>query len=31
MSTLADVTRDALSLPVEDRVVLARHVWETGE
>jgi len=31
MSTLADVTRDALSLSVDDRVVLARRVWESLE
>ncbi len=29
MSTLTDVTKEALSLPVEDRVVLAQRVWES--
>lgn len=31
MSTLTDVTKEALSLPVEDRVVLAQRVWESME
>lgn len=31
MSTLTDVTREALSLPVEDRVVLAQRVWDSME
>lgn len=31
MSTLADVTKEALSLPVEDRVVLAQRVWDSME
>ncbi len=29
MSTLTDVTKEALTLPVEDRVVLAQRVWES--
>jgi len=29
MRTLSDVTKEALSLPVEDRVVLAQRVWES--
>ena len=31
MSTLTDVTREALSLPVEERVVLAQRVCESLE
>ena len=31
MSTLTDVTREALSLPVEDRVLLAQRVWDSIE
>lgn len=31
MSTLTDVTKEALSLPVEDRVILAQRVWESVE
>ena len=31
MSTLTDVTREALSLPVEERVLLAQRVWESIE
>jgi putative addiction module component (TIGR02574 family) len=31
VSTLTDVTKEALSLPVEDRVVLAQFVWESME
>ena len=31
MSTLADVTKEALSLPVDDRVVLAQRVWDSME
>jgi len=31
MSTLADVTKEALSLPVEERVVLLQRVWESLE
>ena len=31
MSALADVTKLALSLPVEDRVALARRVWDSVE
>ena len=31
MRTLADLTKEALSLPVEDRVVLAQRVWESME
>lgn len=29
MSTLTDVTKQALALPVEERVVLAQRVWES--
>lgn len=29
MSTLTDVTEDALSLPVEDRVVLTQRVYDS--
>lgn len=29
MSTLTDVTQEALSLSIEDRVVLAQRVWES--
>ena len=31
MRTLSEVTKEALSLPVEDRVVLAQRVWESME
>lgn len=31
MSTLTDVTKEALGLPVEDRVVLAQRVWDSVE
>ena len=31
MRTLADLTKEALSLPVEDRVVLAQRVWDSIE
>ncbi len=31
MSTLTDVTKKAMALPVEDRVVLAQRVWESVE
>ena len=31
MSTLTDVTKEALSLPAEDRVLLAQRVWESIE
>jgi len=31
MSTLTDVTKEALDLPVEDRVVLAQRVWDSVE
>jgi len=31
MSTLTDVTKQALALPVEERVVLAQRVWESVE
>jgi len=31
MSTLSDVTKDALSLPADDRAVLAQRVWESME
>ena len=31
MSTLNDVTKEALSLPVEDRVILAHRVWDSVE
>jgi len=29
MSTLADVTKQVLALPVEERVVLAQRVWDS--
>jgi putative addiction module component (TIGR02574 family) len=29
MSALTDVTKKAMALPVEDRVVLAQRVWES--
>ena len=29
MSTLTDVTKEALSLSIEDRVVLAQRVWDS--
>jgi len=29
MSMLADVTKQALALPVEERVVLAQRVWDS--
>lgn len=31
MTTLANVTKKALSLPVEDRIILAQRVWESVE
>ncbi len=31
MSTLNDLTKEALSLPVEDRVILAHRVWDSVE
>ena len=31
MTTLTDVTKEALSLSVEDRVVLAQRVWDSVE
>jgi putative addiction module component (TIGR02574 family) len=31
MSTLTDVTKEALALSIEDRVVLAQRVWESIE
>ncbi|MBM4048728.1 MAG: addiction module protein [Planctomycetes bacterium] len=31
MKTLSDVTKEALALPVEDRVVLAQRVWQSVE
>jgi putative addiction module component (TIGR02574 family) len=31
MSTHTDVTKEALSLPVDDRVVLAQRVWDSME
>ena len=31
MSTLTDVTKQALALPVEDRVILAQRVWDSIE
>jgi len=31
MSTLTDVTKQALALPAEERVVLAQRVWESVE
>ncbi len=31
MSTLTDVTKKALSLEVDDRVVLAQRVWDSIE
>ena len=31
MSSLTDVTQEALSLSVEDRAVLAQRVWESME
>ena len=29
MSTLANVTKQVLALPVEERIVLAQHVWDS--
>jgi len=29
MSMLTDVTKKAMALPIEDRVVLAQRVWES--
>ena len=31
MSALTDVTKKAMALPVEDRVVLAQRVWKSVE
>jgi putative addiction module component (TIGR02574 family) len=31
MNKLADITRKALALPVEDRVILAQCVWDSVE
>ncbi len=31
MSTLTDVTEQALALPADDRVVLAQRVWDSVE